>query len=120
MHGQRVVFDGYLSHPMFMLCGKDGWGDARCPLTIEAVAGGPSMGGSHSLWIYLGTTANRMQMPMKSKFQLEDIEVFGDDGQRLALTKPVRIEAKLSFPDATSFTKSCSLDALVLRQAGSP
>lgn len=115
--GERVAFTGYLSYSMFMFCGDDVWGDAQCPLTIESQPGGPSFGTNHIVWIYLGSEANRMHMPRETNFGLEDIPVFGSNGKRLDLNRPVRFVADIDDRDGDGY---CTLDAHTMTQAKGP
>lgn len=115
--GERVAFTGYLSYKAFMFCGDDSWGDTQCPLTIESEPGGPSVGTNHIVWIYLGSEPNRMHMPTKTNFGLEDIVVFGNGGKRLDLHRPVRIVADI---DRRGDDGYCTLEADTLTQARGP
>ncbi len=116
-----MALSAYISYTSFMFCGKDGWGNARCPLTIESSAGGPSSSFEPSLWIYLGSKPNQMRMRETLNFDLEDIEVFGDDGKRLDLNEPVRIVGELKFHAKDKYRDDhCSMFALKLTQASEP
>ncbi len=74
------------------------------------------MGKVPMLWIYLGSSENRMHMPTKTNFGLDDITVFASDGKRLDLNKPVSIVADI---EVSKNNEDCSADALKLTQATS-
>lgn len=115
MDGERVAVTAYLSYQSFMFCNE------ACPLLLQDQPGGPGVAmGSPVVWIPLKGETNSMYLPTKVNFGLEDIIVQDQDGKRLDLNQPVRIEATLALVDSGiegREQKDCLLKAPTLTSA---